>query len=102
MRRACFALLALLVIGTAGCTSSTGPGGPNLGYPDIAGIIAFYEFDEVRHRLMGERNRRVWRLGDAVRVRLVRVDLDAMQLQFVPVDIKPDARAARKPGRRRR
>jgi len=66
----------------------------------------FYEFDEVRHRLMGERHRRVWRLGDAVRVRLVRVDLDAMQLQFVPVDMKPDARAARggksgRPGRRR-
>ena len=46
MRRACFALLALLVIGAAGCTSSTGPGGPSLSYPDIAGIIAFYQFDE--------------------------------------------------------
>jgi len=38
----------------------------------------------------------VWRLGDPIEVRLARVDLDAMQLQFLPVDVKPDARAARK------
>jgi hypothetical protein len=31
---------------------------------------------------------------------LARVDLDAMQLQLVPEDVKPDARAARKTGRR--
>ena len=51
---------------------------------------------------MGEGKGRVWRLGDAIEVRLVRVDLDAMQLQLVPVDMKPDARAARKTGRRRK
>jgi ribonuclease R len=56
----------------------------------------YYQYDERRHRLLGERNGRVWRLGDAIEVRLVRVDLDAMQLQFVPVGIKPDARAVKK------
>jgi len=60
----------------------------------------YYEYDERRHRLMGERTGRVWRLGDPIEVRLARVDLDAMQLQFLPVDVKPDARAARKTGRR--
>ena len=54
-----------------------------------------YQYDERRHRLVGERTGRVWRLGDPIDVRLVRVDLDAMQLQLVPADVKPDARAAR-------
>jgi ribonuclease R len=62
----------------------------------------YYRYDDGGHRLVGERKGRVWRLGDPIEVRLVRVDLDAMQLQLVPVDMKPDARAARKTGRRRR
>jgi len=62
----------------------------------------YYRYDDGSHRLVGERKGRVWRLGDAIEVRLVRVDLDAMQLQLVPVDMKPDARAARKTGQRRR
>jgi ribonuclease R len=59
----------------------------------------YYRYEEAGHRLVGERKGRVWRLGDAIEVRLVRVDLDAMQLQLVPVGMKPDARAVRKPGR---
>ena len=62
----------------------------------------YYRYEDRGHRLVGERKGRVWRLGDPIEVRLVRVDLDAMQLQLVPVGMKPDARAARKPGRRRR
>jgi len=45
VRCSCFAIVVLLVVGLSGCTSSTGPGGPALGYPNIAGIIAFYQFD---------------------------------------------------------
>jgi ribonuclease R len=65
----------------------------------------YYVYDERRHRLVGERTGRVWRLGDPLEVRLARIDLDAMQLQLLPVDVKPDARAARRgksgrPGRR--
>jgi ribonuclease R len=55
----------------------------------------YYLFEEKGHRLVGEKKGRVWRLGDPIEVRLVRVDLDAMQLQLVPVGMKPDARAAR-------
>ena len=55
----------------------------------------YYRYDEGGHRLLGERKGRVWRLGDAIEVLLVRVDLDAMQLQLVPVGVKRDARAAR-------
>jgi ribonuclease R len=62
----------------------------------------YYRYEDQTHRLVGERKGRVWRLGDAIEVRLVRVDLDAMQLQLVPVGIKPDARAARKTGRPRK
>ena len=59
----------------------------------------YYRYEDRGHRLVGEKKGRVWRLGDPFEVRLVRVDLDAMQLQFAPVGIKPDARAARKSGR---
>ncbi len=60
----------------------------------------YYEFDEKRHRLVGERTGRVWRLGDRVKVKLVRVDLDSFQIEAVPVDVKPDRRAARTGDRR--
>jgi ribonuclease R len=60
----------------------------------------YYEFDEKRHRLVGERTGRVWRLGDRVKVKLVRVDLDSFQIEAVPVGIKPDRRAARTDDRR--
>ena len=55
----------------------------------------YYSYDDRKHRLVGERTNKVWRLGDAIEVKLLRVDLDAMQLQLVPVGMKPDARAAR-------
>ncbi len=62
----------------------------------------YYVYDDRRHRLVGERTSRVWRLGDAIDVTLVRVDLETMQLQFLPVGVEPDARAARKSGRPRK
>jgi len=62
----------------------------------------YYQYDDRHHRLVGERTGKVWRLGDAIEVRLVRVDLESMQLQFLPVGVKPDARAARKTGRPRK
>jgi len=72
----------------------------------------YYEFDEHRLRLVGERTGRVWRLGDTVKVKLARVDMDSFQIQVLPVGIKPDRRAMqgkdrrsktrRRPGRRSR
>ncbi len=62
----------------------------------------YYVYDDRRHRLVGEKKKKVWRLGDPIEVLLARVDLDAMQLQLVPVGVKPDTRAARKSGRPRK
>jgi ribonuclease R len=68
----------------------------------------YYAYDDRGHRLVGERSRRVWRLGDRIRVHLVRVDLDAMRLDLAPADVKPDRKArhdrgkGKKPGRRGR
>jgi ribonuclease R len=59
----------------------------------------YYTFDETHHRLVGERTGKVWRLGDRVKVRLVRVDLDSFQIEVVPLGIKPDRNARRKADR---
>lgn len=55
----------------------------------------YYEFDERRHRLVGERTGRIWRLGDRVKVRLAAVDMDSFQIRLAPVGVKPDRRAMR-------
>ncbi len=46
----------------------------------------FYHFDPVGHRLHGERSGQVYRLGDGVRVRVTRVDLDERKIDFEPVE----------------
>ena len=54
----------------------------------------YYHFDPAGHRLRGERTGRMYRLGDQVRVRVVRVDLDERKLDFELADTqvaeKPD------------
>ncbi len=60
----------------------------------------YYVHDEARHTLTGERSGRVWRLGDAITVRLLRVNLDAMQLELTPVDVVPDRRRPKRRPRR--
>ncbi|MDF1766450.1 MAG: ribonuclease R [Gammaproteobacteria bacterium] len=42
----------------------------------------YYRFDPVRHCLEGERSRKVYRLGDSVEVRVVRVDLDEKKIDL--------------------
>ena len=42
----------------------------------------YYHFDPIHHRLVGERTRRIYRLADAIKVRLVRVDLDQRKIDF--------------------
>jgi ribonuclease R len=42
----------------------------------------YFHYDPVHHRLLGERTRRVFRLGDKLRVRVVRVDLDEAKIDF--------------------
>ena len=43
----------------------------------------YFHFDAARHQLVGERKRRRFRLADRVGVKLVRVDLEQMRIDFV-------------------
>jgi ribonuclease R len=43
----------------------------------------YYHFDAIKHQLVGERTKQRYRLGDRVRVKLVRVDLDTTKIDFV-------------------
>ena len=46
----------------------------------------FYKFDPIGHRLHGERSGQIYRLGDALRVQVARVDLDERKIDFEPVE----------------
>ncbi len=46
----------------------------------------YYHFDPAKHRLMGERTRRIYRLADKVRVKVARVDLDERRIDFELAD----------------
>jgi len=63
----------------------------------------YYRFDPVRHCLVGERSGRIYRLGDALRVRVARVDLDERKIDFEPVSepISPDGVREAKRGRKK-
>lgn len=45
----------------------------------------YFHFDAAKHRLIGERTRTIYRLGDPTRVKVVRVDLDEARIDFEPV-----------------
>jgi ribonuclease R len=45
----------------------------------------FYLFNEKRYELVGERKRKVYRLGDPIKVRLERVDRKAATVYFTPL-----------------
>ncbi len=42
----------------------------------------YYHFDAAHHRLVGERTRRVFRLGDQIKVQVTRVDLDERKVDL--------------------
>jgi len=48
----------------------------------------YYDYDEATHSLIGKRSRRRYRLGDKVKVKVVRVDLQRRQLDFRVVRTK--------------
>ncbi len=66
----------------------------------------YYHFDAAHHRLMGERTRQIFRLGDKMRVRVVRVDLDEAKIDFelagAPAGGKRGAGPKRSPGNGKR
>ena len=43
----------------------------------------YFHFDAAKHMLLGERSGRRYRLGDRIRVKLVRVNLEASKIDFV-------------------
>jgi ribonuclease R len=45
----------------------------------------YYILDTRAHRLIGERTRRTFQMGDLIRVRLVRVDMLSKKITFVPL-----------------
>ncbi len=47
----------------------------------------YYRFSERQHELRGENTRRTYRIGDMVRIQLVRVDTEHRQLEIALVDI---------------
>lgn len=49
----------------------------------------YFHFDAVRHQMLGERSGKRYRLGDKVRVRVVRVDLNSAKIDFVLADDAP-------------
>lgn len=42
----------------------------------------YYEFDPIRHRLLGERTKKSYRLGDKLTVQVASVDLDGAKIDF--------------------
>ncbi len=46
----------------------------------------FYVFDEKKYQLVGRRSKRVYRLGDRVRVKVMRVDPEDREIDFMIVD----------------
>ena len=46
----------------------------------------YYSFDAVKHRLLGERSGKSYRLGDTMKVLVARVDLDERKIDFEPAD----------------
>jgi ribonuclease R len=46
----------------------------------------YYQFVEEQYALVGERTRRRFRLGDRVRVRVARVDLEERKIDFVLIE----------------
>ena len=49
----------------------------------------YFRFDSVKHQMLGERSGQRYRLGDRVRVRLVRADLETNKIDFVLAPLAP-------------
>ncbi len=58
----------------------------------------YYRFDPISHTMNGERSGRCYRLGDRIRIRVMRVDLDERKIDFAPED---DEQKTPRGGRRR-
>ena len=66
----------------------------DLGELNISGLVHvtalgrdYFHFDPVHHRLLGEHSRITFQLGEPIRVRLVRVDVDERKIDLEPVSL---------------
>lgn len=57
----------------------------------------YYHFEARSHRLVGERTAHVFRLGDPVRIQVVRVDLDERKIDFSLLEHQSEKSSAHKP-----
>jgi ribonuclease R len=63
----------------------------------------YYHFDPAGHRLLGERTHKIYRLGDLIQVKVVRVDLDERKIDFELAEAEDEqARRGTRRGSRRR
>jgi len=60
----------------------------------------YYQFDALHHRLQGERSGKSYGLGDGMRIRIVRVNLDERKIDLEPVNGSDDPRPPRKTPKR--
>jgi ribonuclease R len=51
----------------------------------------YFHFDPIRHCLLGERTKQQYRVGDRLRVKLVRADLESNRIDFVPATALDEA-----------
>lgn len=49
----------------------------------------YYHFDPTHHRMIGEHSRHIYRLGNRIRVKVARVDLDERKIDFELADAQP-------------
>jgi ribonuclease R len=62
----------------------------------------YYHFDAAHHRLVGERSRKIYRLGDSVEVIVARVDLDDKKIDFDLIQDEVEVAAEAKPAKKKR
>jgi len=46
----------------------------------------YFQYDNVKHQMLGERSGKRYRLGDRLQVKLVRADLETGRIDFVLAD----------------
>ncbi len=62
----------------------------------------YYHFDPVHHRMVGERTRKIYRLGDPIEVLVTRVDLDDKKIDFDLVLDESEEPVEEKPRKKKR
>jgi ribonuclease R len=51
----------------------------------------YYHFDAAKHQMLGERTGKRYRLGDRVKVKVVRVDMESTKIDFALIGEKSEA-----------